>query len=36
MLEIDWNIITVMELQELLTEHDGFIDGDRKKVIIRR
>jgi len=33
-LEIDWNIVTVREMQEILTEHNGYIDGDKKKLIV--
>ena len=35
MLEIDWNLMTLKEMVDILTEHDGYIDGDKKKVVIK-
>jgi len=33
-LEIDWDMLTLQEIDALLSKNIGYIDGDKKKVII--
>lgn len=33
-LEIDWKILTLKEMCQILEEKNGYIDGDRKKVVV--
>jgi len=33
-LEVDWNFLTLMEIDALLKDNVGYIDGDKKKIII--
>ena len=34
MIEIDWAIVSLQEMQQILSEQVGYIDGDKKKIII--
>jgi len=34
MITIDWSLVNYLEMQVLLNEYDGHIDGDRKCLVI--
>jgi len=33
-LEINWNMLTLQEMDALLQKNNGYIDGDKKKIIV--
>jgi len=33
-LEIDWDMLTLWEMDALLSKNNGYIDGDKKKIVV--
>ena len=36
MIYVDWYDLTLFEMEGLLDKTDGFVDGDRKQIVIRQ